>query len=130
MHRKIRAINARTGEPIDVDPEAIKQSRIKHPALSEALLPRIQAIHDRIRDVYDVTLEQFEIAFMRDADPEREVTVWERIAAAFEKLTRAEPEFGRKMVLRTLLGYSMVALTDAERADPVVQRIIELAEGE
>ena len=130
MARKIRAIDAKTGKPINTDIDAIKQGRIQHPALPDSLLQRIRAIHECIRDVYDVTLEQFEITFMRDSDPEGEVAVWERIGAAFERTIRAAPERDRKMVLRTLLGYSMDTLTDAERADPEVRRIIEIGEGE
>jgi len=130
MGHKIRAIDAQTGKPIDVDTDAIKQGHIRQPELPDSLLRRIRAIHDRIRDIYDVNLEQFEISFMQDADPAGEVAVWERIAAAFVKVVKQAPELDRKSVLRTLLGYSMGALTDAERVRPDVRRIIEIAEGE
>ncbi len=129
MGRRIRAIDAKTGKPINIDADAIKQGHIQHPSLPDALLLRIRAIHERIRDAYDVTLEQFEIAFMRDADPEGEVSVWERIVVGFERASSAVPELDRKAVLRTVIGYSMDALTDAERANPDVRRIIEIAEG-
>jgi hypothetical protein len=128
MGRKIRAIDAKTGKPITVDTDAVKQGRIQSPSLPEPLLLRIRAVHACIRDVYDVILEQFEVGFMRDAHPEGEVAVWERIAAAFQKVAHKAPELDRKAVLRILLGYSMDALTDEERADPDVRRIIEIAE--
>jgi hypothetical protein len=129
MGRKIRAIDAKTGKPINIDEDAIKQGHIQHPSLPDTLLLRIRTIHERIRDDYDVTLEQFELAFMRDADPEGEVSVWERIVVGFEKATSVMPKLDRKKILRTILGYSMGALTDTERGDPNVQRIIEIAEG-
>jgi len=128
MGRKIRAIDAKTGKLINIDANAIKQGHIQHPSLPDTLLLRIRTIHECIRDDYDVTLEQFEIAFMRDADPEGEVSVWERIVVGFKRAASAMPELDRKIVLRAILGYSMDALTDAERADPNVRRIIEIAE--
>ena len=129
MGRKIRAIDAKTGKPITVDAEAVRQGRIQCPSLPEPLLLRIRAVHTCIGDGYDVTLEQFEVGFMRDANPEGEVAVWERIAVTFQKVADKAPELDRKAVLRTLLGYSMDALTDEERGDPDVRRIIEIAEG-
>jgi hypothetical protein len=39
------------------------------------------------------------------------------------------PDLDRKMVLRTLLGYSMGGLEPEEQADPVVRKIIEIGEG-
>ncbi len=129
MPRKIKAINAKTGELMEVDIDAIKRSPIRNPSLPDALLDRVRAIHERIRDAYTVNLEQFEIGFMRDGHPEKQVAVWERISVAFEKVTKAMPELEKKLVLRTLLAYSMMALTAKEQADPVVKRIIEAAEG-
>jgi hypothetical protein len=72
MGRKIKAIDAATGEPIEVDPDKIKSGRIRNPSLSESLLIRVRDIHSRIKHVYDVNFEQFEITFMRDSDPEGE----------------------------------------------------------
>jgi hypothetical protein len=89
----------------------------------------VKAIHARLKGVYDVNLEQFEITFMRDGDPEGEVAVSKRIVAAFERVVAAMPGLDKKMVLRTLLGYSMGGLKSEEQADPVVRRIIETGAG-
>ena len=123
--RKIQAVNAETGESVSVNADAIKPGRVRHPTLPEPLLLRTRAVHQRIRGVYDVTLEQFEVGFMRDADPEGEVALWERIAAAFDKASVELPDLDRKLVLRTLLAYSMNALTPQEQADPDVRRLMQ-----
>ncbi len=104
--------------------DAITPGPIRNPTLSKSLLRRIRAVHWRIKDVYGDTLEQFEIAFMRDADAEGEVDLWERITDAFEKASEQLPDLDRKMILRTLLGYSMDALTTQERTDPNVRRVL------
>lgn len=124
MGRKIRAVDAKTGRPAEFDADAGGPGPIRNATLPEPLLRRIRAVHGRIRGVYSVTLEQFEVNFMRDADPAGEVALWERIADAFEAARRGLPDLDPTMILRTLLAYSMDALTHAERADPDVRRVL------
>ena len=124
-NRKVKAIDAKTGRTVSVNVDAIKPGRVRHPTLPEPLLRRIRAVHERIRGVYDVTLEQFEVGFMRDAEAEGEVALWERIAAALDKASVELPDLDRKMILRTLLAHSMDALTLQEQADPDVRRLMQ-----
>jgi hypothetical protein len=70
-----------------------------------------------------------EVAFMRDANPEREVAVWEKIVVAMARASRAMPDVDKNTIFKTLLSYSMGALPAAQQADPVVRRIIEIAGG-
>jgi hypothetical protein len=125
-NRKVNAIDAKTGRMVVVNVDAIKPGRVRHPTLPEPLLRRIRVVHERIRGVYDLTLEQFEVAFMRDADAEGEVALWERIAAAFDKASLELPDLDGRMVLRTLLAHSMDALTSQEQADPDVRRLMQV----
>ena len=122
--RKVRALHSKTGRTVSVNVDAITPGRVRHPTLPEPLLRRIRAVHKRIRAAYDVTLEQFEIGFMRDADADEEVALWERIAAALDKASVELPDLDRKMILRTLLAYSMDALTPQEQADPDLRRLM------
>ena len=128
MGRKIKAVNAETGQPVRVDLDTLGQGRIRHPDLSRSLLARLRAVHERLRGVYPLSLEQFEVSIMRDADPEGEAAVCERIADAFEKVTAALPGLDRKFVLRTLLAYSAGIMAERDRESADVRRIIEIAE--
>jgi hypothetical protein len=112
-----------------VDADALKSGPIRHETISDDLLERVRVIYDGIRDFYGSTLEQFEIGFMRDSHPEKEIAVWERILVATDIVTAAMPNLKRKMVLRTLLAYSMGALTAKEKANPTVKKIIKIGEG-
>ncbi len=56
---------------------------IRHESLSNDLLEQIAAIHEVIGWILETTLEQFEINFMRDEDPEAEVALWSFITAAW-----------------------------------------------
>lgn len=128
MGRKIKAIDATTGKVFEIDEDQIVPGHIRNDSLPEPLLARIRDIHSRIKHVYDVNLEQFEIPFMRESHPEKEVAKWDAIVAGFEKVTTELPDVDQKIVLRTLLIYSMDSLSVEELADPVVKKIVEVVE--
>jgi hypothetical protein len=128
MGRKLQVRNALTGETMYVDTDVLKTGPIRNRSLSASLLRRIREIHERIRDVYSLSLEQFEIGFMRDANPAREIAVWERIVASCAKVSTMLPAVDRKTVLRILLVYSMNGLTDADRNDALVRNILRIIE--
>src|SRR5713101_5978729 len=66
-----------------VDPKQLLPGPIRHKTLPPELLEQIKAVFDVIGPYIDMTLEQFEIGFMRDMHPEREVAIWCSITAAW-----------------------------------------------
>jgi hypothetical protein len=70
-------------EPEYIDPKQLRPGPIRNESLPTELLDRIKAVHDLIGPYTGVTLEQFEVGFMRDMDPESEVAVWCSITAAW-----------------------------------------------
>src|SRR6476659_6956030 len=66
-----------------VNPSELKEGPIRHPVLSPELLEQIGAAYEAVGPYLGTTLEQFEIGFMRDMHPEREVATWSNIAAAW-----------------------------------------------
>ena len=65
------------------DPSQLRPGQIRHGSLPPELLEQIKAVYDVIGHYIGTTLEQFEISFMRDTDPESEVALWCRIVAAW-----------------------------------------------
>ena len=63
---------------------AIRPGPIRHKTLSAEMLRDIRDCYDRAGKYWVRTLEEFEIGFMRDAEPEIEIAVWKRIANAAE----------------------------------------------
>jgi hypothetical protein len=124
----VRAIDSTTGKAIKVNIDKVKPGRIRQESLPDDLLQRIRAIHTAVKGVYDQTLEQMELNFMRDSDPEGEIALWEKLVAGMEKAATAMPKLDRKIILRTLLAYSMGALSKKELADAKVKKIIAVAE--
>ena len=62
-----------------VDPKQLRPGPIRHETLPPELLERVKAIYDVIGPYINMTLEQFEIIFMRDAHPETEVALLWRL---------------------------------------------------
>lgn len=70
-------------EPEYIDPSKLRQGPIRHETLPPKLLDQIKVVFDLIGRYTGMTLEEFEIGFMRDMHPEREVAIWCSIAAAW-----------------------------------------------
>lgn len=72
----------------DHDPKLVKLSQIRpgpirNESLPQDLLDQIKAIYDVIGPYFGKTLEQFEIDFMRDSDPQSEIAIWCCINATY-----------------------------------------------
>ena len=70
-------------EPQYVDPRELRPGPIRHESLPPDLLEQIKAVYEVIGRYVGMTLEQFEIDFMRDMHPQREIALWFRIAKAW-----------------------------------------------
>lgn len=99
-------------EPEHVDPNQLRPRPIQHESLSPELLEHVRAVYDVVGPYLATTLEQFEIGFMRDAQPESEVAVWCSITAAWidyhEKHLGDEvlPDEDEKKLLAALIAIS------------------------
>jgi hypothetical protein len=70
-------------EPEYVDPSELRPGPIHNESLSPELLDHIGAVYEVLGQYLGTTLEQFEISFMRDMNPESEVVIWCSITAAW-----------------------------------------------
>ena len=69
--------------PEFIDPKDIRPGPIRNESLSPELLEQIRAVYDVIGPYVSTSLEQFEIGFMRDANPDYEVAIGLSITAAW-----------------------------------------------
>lgn len=103
-------------DPEHVDPRKLRPGPIRHKSLPPELLEHIKAVFDVIGHYIGGTLEQFELGFMRDTDPESEVALWCSITAAWlayhEKHLNDEPLPDEEE--KTLLGALIVISTGVE----------------
>jgi len=70
-------------DPEPIDPKNLRPGPIRNESLPPEMLEQIQAVYDVIGRYLSTSLEQFEIGFMRDANPADEVAVWCSITAAW-----------------------------------------------
>jgi len=69
----------------------IEAGPIVHPVLSGSFIERIKMFKRILGDVDDISLERSIDAFKRDANPEKELAVWERIASTFQTYLLRNP---------------------------------------
>lgn len=97
-------------EPID--PKKLRPGPIRNETLSPEMLEQIRAVYDVIGNYVSNSLEQFEISFMRDANPADEVAIWCSITAAWlayhEQYLGEEllPDEDEKKLLAALISIS------------------------
>src|SRR5215831_10674511 len=76
LRRRLHVNEHPMSEPEYVDPRTLRPGPIRHESLPPDLLGQIKAVYEVIGPHIDMTLEQFEIDFMRDMHPEREIAIW------------------------------------------------------
>ena len=70
-------------DPEFIDPGELQPGPIHHESLPEELRQQIQAVYDVLGRYFNMTAEDFEAGFQRDAEPEAEVHLWMDITAAW-----------------------------------------------
>lgn len=99
-------------DPEHIDPSQVRPGPIRHESLSPELLKQIEGVYGVIGPYLSMTLEQFEIGFMREMDPETEGALWCSITAAWidyhEKYLDDEEQ--SKEVEKQLIG-ALVAIS-------------------
>lgn len=68
-----------------VNPSELIPGPIRRESLSDEQTRRARAVYEALQPFVSPTFEQFELNFLRDADPESEIQIWENIAYAFQR---------------------------------------------
>jgi hypothetical protein len=78
------------------------------PIRHQSLEPKWEQV---CRDLYPIvgkyinsTYEQWELGFLRDANPDKELAVWQSIATAFTKYCNEHPDCDKKKLVADLVG--------------------------
>lgn len=99
-------------QPEYIDPKKLRPGPILHESLQPELLDPIKAVYDLLGQYLGMTLEQFEIGFMRDMHPENEIALWCSITTAWlayhEKFLNDEllPDEDEKKLVGALVAIS------------------------
>lgn len=66
-----------------IAPDSLKPRPIRHGELSPDQMERIRKLRDTLAEVDHSSIEKWVDNFRRDADPDNELAIWERIANAY-----------------------------------------------
>ena len=69
----------------EVKVSVLKPGPIRHESLPPEMLETLKALYDSVGRYMDPTREQWELGFMRDANPAREMEGWSKIAFAWRE---------------------------------------------
>lgn len=94
----------------NVDPQRIQLGPPDRSKLTDDQVARIRAFKDTLGDLDPSSLEDTLDNFSRDLRPEREIQVWERIAANLAALMQTRPPEERKPVYTALMAMSFWGL--------------------
>lgn len=122
-------------EPQKVPIASLKPGPIQHSQLTADQLERIKRLRQTFADVDESSLETWIDNFKRDANPDTEIAVWERIARAYQAYCserdlsiEAKKEVQTVLLLRSMtseeevLKGSKLKLLSAEDAKEVMKR--------
>jgi hypothetical protein len=125
-------------------PEQLHEGPIRHPPFGEDLRAYVRDIREAFAEHRDLSVEEWEEGFRRDADPAREIAGFSYAADVYRLFTNDEPDAARRAEVYRLLIACMTtasaeavwhvvklnALTRAE-AERIVRRFFggEKAEG-
>lgn len=70
-----------------IDPSKLEPGPIRHASLTEEQIARVQRVQKVFSEVDPSPIEKWVEDFRRDANPERELSLWESMATAYETFT-------------------------------------------
>ena len=100
-----------------VSPKDLKPGPIRHEQLPPSLVARIEAVRSALEEVYPQSMAEWLDGFQRDADPEREVIWWERLARCYveyisqKQLNPEQRKAAFSLIFKLGLGASAKDLT-------------------
>ncbi len=87
-------------------PKNLRPGPIRHEKLSPQLEEMARYTYRAVGRLITPTYEQWELDFLRDTHPERELVLWMAIAGAFQKAVEDRPEMDQKAILGDLVAVS------------------------
>lgn len=95
-----------------VDPKDLSHGPIRHESLTLEQLKRARLIYDCLGRFIGMPFETFELNFLRDMHPDREIEIWACIALAHQTFLQRQPdatEEDARLALKAFLLMSMAA---------------------
>lgn len=132
MPKETFRVKTESGKWIDVHPSELVEEPLVHHTLSDSLLSRIALAYDMLREVityneHRMSLEQFEVGFMREPNPDATLDIWLRVGSAYQTALSYFPNdpYTKQQIYRWLILLVMGSVTDEDRQKEEVRIISE-----
>jgi len=94
-------------------PDQLQQRPIQHPLFDEDIRDYIRQIQGAFAEHRDLTLDEWEDGFRRDANPEREIALWSHAADVYVQFTSDEESHDRRVDVYRCIVACMTASPDS-----------------
>ena len=102
---------------ITINPNEIRVGEIVHDSLNSDQIEKIKEIQSTFSEVYSVGLEETITNFKRDANPDKEITIWLNMAQSYKNYLssqKAKLDVKRKKeIFKLILSRSMMPVDEA-----------------
>lgn len=78
-------------------PDQLQQGAIQHKPFNQELRDYLRHIQTTFAEHRDLTLDEWEDGFRRDANPQREIALWSHAADVYAQFTVEEPSADRRV---------------------------------
>ena len=78
-------------------PDQIQMGPIRHPPFDEGIRDYLRQIQSAFAEHRNLSLDEWEDGFRRDANPEREIALWSHAADIYVEFTSAEDSYDRRV---------------------------------
>jgi hypothetical protein len=96
-------------------PDKLQQGDIKHPPFAEDIRQYIREIHAAFAEHRQLSFDEWEDGFRRDANPTPEIALWSHAADVYLALTGGEPDADRRRDVYRCIVACMNATPDTIR---------------
>lgn len=96
----------------------IKLGPIRRESLADDQVEHLRLVYKSISPYVDYPFEQFELNFLREAHPEREIVIWSRIAAALLEFVEQQPQTTNEQ-RRAIFAFFLLISTGGKKSDDI-----------
>ncbi|MBZ0264060.1 hypothetical protein K8I28_05270 [bacterium] len=104
---------------INIPVDQIHPGPIRHPEMPEWFLIEAQAVHDIVKDVFDMSLDEFLLNFQRDSDPSHELGVWKWIATKYSEIISSPlvSRWNRKSIFNVIFDITVQGVAETSTSE-------------
>jgi hypothetical protein len=94
-------------------PNQFKDGGVRHPPFDESVCAYIRQIQEAFAEHRNLSLDEWEEGFRRDANPEREIVIWSHAADVYTGLAGSEPSRERRKDVYRCIVACLTATPDS-----------------